>query len=366
MGISVNRTVKYILKGDKGEKGASLRGPQSWSDCAIGYSFQAGKNGDIYKDIVMYGDNYYSCVKNHAKTATNYPGSTEDSNNGYWQLGDKIELVATKILLATYAIVKNLGVEAIDMKDSSGNILFQAKDGNVACKTGTFDNVTIQSGQIAGFKVSGNGLTNSPFTNDAYVIFRNDTHKCFAGMGGNVLPASSGRRGVARFENEDDTDQWGLGSNIAAILSAKNAAYNFAFIGQGNGFLNGAIEGYMLNKFTPSSTNNGIDVSKGKYVLILGTYGTCYLPTLSAIRRTLGIGTSTDFALRLTVVAGSGASFTLFGYRNGSYGDSTCPHLRNENFGDVTDGVLLKAGDSIDLLLYYNESYQAQIMNSWK
>ena len=145
MGISVNRTVKYILKGDKGEKGASLRGPQPWSDCAIGYSFQAGKNGDIYKDIVMYGDNYYSCVKNHTKKATNYPGSTEDSNNGYWQLGDKIELVATKILLATYALVKNLGVEAIDMKDSSGKILFQAKDGNVLCRTGTFENITIKS-----------------------------------------------------------------------------------------------------------------------------------------------------------------------------------------------------------------------------
>ena len=351
--------------GEKGEKGASLRGPQAWSDCAIGYSFQAGGQGDTWKDVVIYGDNYYSCVKNHTKTATNYPTSTEDNNKGYWRLGDKIELVATKILLATYALVKNLGVEAIDMKDSNGNVLFQAKNGNVTCKTGTFDDVTIQSGQIAGFKVSGNGLTNSPFTNDAYVIFRNDTHKCFAGMGGNVLPASSGIRGVARFENEDDTDQWGLGSNIAAILSAKNAAYNFAFIGQGNGFVNGAIEGYMLNQFTPSSTNSGIDVSKGKYVLILGTYGTCYLPTLSAIRSTLGIGTSTNFALRLTVVAGSGASFTLFGYRNGSYGDSTCPHLRNENFGDVTGGVLFQEGDSIDLLLYYNGSYQAQIMNRW-
>ncbi len=144
MGVSVTRIVKYILKGDKGEKGAALRGPQAWSDCATGYSFQAGGQGDTWKDVVIYGDNYYSCVKNHAKTATNYPGSTEDSNNGYWQLGDKIELVATKILLATYALVKNLGVEAIDMKDSSGNILFQAKDGNVVCNSGTFNNITVK------------------------------------------------------------------------------------------------------------------------------------------------------------------------------------------------------------------------------
>jgi hypothetical protein len=30
------------------------------------------------------------------------------------------------------------------MKDANGNILFQAKDGAVTCKTGTFENVTVQ------------------------------------------------------------------------------------------------------------------------------------------------------------------------------------------------------------------------------
>lgn len=136
--------IQPLKQGAQGSVGAALRGPQAWSDCATGYSFQAGGQGDTWKDVVLYGDNYYSCVKNHTKTATNYPGSTEDSNNGYWQLGDKIELVATKILLATYALVKNLGVEAIDMKDSSGNILFKAKDGNVTCNRGTFNNITVK------------------------------------------------------------------------------------------------------------------------------------------------------------------------------------------------------------------------------
>ena len=120
-----------------------MRGPQAWSDCATGYAFQAGGTGEKWQDVVLYNGNYYSCVKSHTKTASNYPGSTTANNNGYWQLGDKIELVATKILLATYALVENLGVTAIDMKDAAGNILFQAKDGNVTCKTGTFENVRI-------------------------------------------------------------------------------------------------------------------------------------------------------------------------------------------------------------------------------
>ena len=131
-------TIQPVANGAQGKQGATLRGPQAWSDCANGYSFQAGGDGDSWKDVVIYKDNYYSCIKSHTKTADNYPGSTAANNNKYWQLGDKIELVASKILLATYALVKNLGVEAIDMKDASGNIVFQAKDGNVICKNGTF------------------------------------------------------------------------------------------------------------------------------------------------------------------------------------------------------------------------------------
>lgn len=136
-------------KGDTGSRGPVLRGPQAWSDCADGYLFEQGADGESWVDVVMYQNNYYSCKKSHVKTSSNYPGSAASENQGLWQLGDKIELVATKILLATYALVKNLGVEAVDMKDDQGNILFQVKDGNVTCKTGNFENVTI-SGILSG------------------------------------------------------------------------------------------------------------------------------------------------------------------------------------------------------------------------
>ena len=128
----------------KGDRGPALRGPQAWSDCAVGYVFQSGANGEEYKDIVLYGNNYYSCIKSHTKTASNNPGSATDTNSGLWKLADKLEIVATKILLAQYALVKNLGVEVIDMKDAIGNIIFQAKDGNVTCNRGTFNNITVK------------------------------------------------------------------------------------------------------------------------------------------------------------------------------------------------------------------------------
>lgn len=130
--------------GARGDRGPALRGPQAWSDCAVGYVFQSGASDEEYKDIVVYGGYYYSCIKSHTKTASNYPVSATDTNSGLWQLADPVEIVATKILLAQYALVKNLGVEVIDMKDAIGNIIFQAKDGNVTCNRGTFNNITVK------------------------------------------------------------------------------------------------------------------------------------------------------------------------------------------------------------------------------
>ncbi len=154
MGVTRTQIVKFIRKGDKGNQGAVLRGPQAWSDCATGYAFQAGGANENWLDVVMYNDNYYVCKKSHTKTASNYPGSTTSNNNGYWQLGDAIDLVATKILLAQYALVKNLGVEVVEARDANGNIIFQAKDGNVTCK----GNITAQKLNLA---VSTNGHYNA-------------------------------------------------------------------------------------------------------------------------------------------------------------------------------------------------------------
>lgn len=143
--------VKYIPittvsdgdKGDPGERGAVLRGPQLWADCGIGYNFEDGGTGMEWKDTVVYNNNTYSCIKSHVKTADNYPGSDEDVNNGYWRVGSPIELIVANIIMSRYQLVKNLGVETIEMRDSAGNVIFQAKDGEVLANKGTFNNVNV-------------------------------------------------------------------------------------------------------------------------------------------------------------------------------------------------------------------------------
>ena len=232
------------------------------------------------------------------------------------------------------------------------------------------ENLTVTgNSKIAGFSVSGNGLTNTPFNNDAYVIFRNDAHKCFAGIGGDVLPTSSGLRAVARFENEDTSDWWGLGRNVAMLLSAKNGTYNHAFLGDGNGTLNGWIEGYKYSKFTLSSANtiyNGYSNLKdnNRWVIYSSVDNSgITLPKLSEVRDALGIGTSTKFCVEFTVISDlDSKDFDIYGRNSKKSSDGTYPWNTSEypNLvhwdNDHWDSVAMGAGDSLTVLLIYDSS----------
>ena len=135
--------------------------------------------------------------------------------------------------------------------------------------------------RIAGFVVSGNGLTNrnddGTFTNDAYIIFRNDTYGCFAGIGGNVLPSSTGLRGVARFENHDTTDQWGFAANYAILVSAQGAYDNIAINING-----GCIAGMAMKNTIISTTTTSQTLSRSDYNVVAINTDECTLtlPTM--------------------------------------------------------------------------------------
>lgn len=225
------------------------------------------------------------------------------------------------------------------------------------------------SSKIAGFSVSGNGLTNTPFNNDAYVIFRNDAHKCFAGIGGNVLPTSSGLRAVARFENEDTSDWWGLNRNIATLFSAKNGRYNHAFLGSGNGNLDGWIGGYKYSKYNLTSANtiySGYSNLKdnNRWVIYSSVDNSgITLPKLSEVRDALSIGSSTKFCVEFTIIADlDSRTFYIYGRNSKKSSDNTYPWNTSEypNLvhwdNDHWDSLAMEAGDSLTVLLIYDSS----------
>lgn len=227
-GVSHKRTVSFKTVADgqpgaKGDRGPALRGPQAWSDCAVGYMFQSGVSGEEYKDVVLYGNNYYSCIKSHTKTGKE-TGANNTLSTDYWKLADKLEMVATKILLAQYALVKNLGVEAIDMKDANGNIIFQAKDGNVTCNSGTFTNGTFTNVKVI-------GSIRNPFNlaNDSFDVDYSD-NVAMLSSGGGWLDAYSMPWDVSQNGRRLTIVNYKWGGTMAqgqAEISAPNGKYFF-------------------------------------------------------------------------------------------------------------------------------------------
>ena len=243
-------------KGDKGDKGDTGEQGIAGPFCYYAGVWQSSVEYVRSKTMLPYVYNdgllYYQKVNGTSK------GDVPSSTSTVWNILTKEDIVYARIVMADfgklasaifsgsfmfsqYGKLNGTEVNANSTNKDTAYASFDAKNPKDSTKfvpnlfidflSGLFHctNAEIEgtikavAGKIAGFTISGNGLVNEGFNNDAYVIFRNDNRKSFAGIGGNVLPAATGARAVARFENEDESDYWGLGYNIAALLSAKGA-----------------------------------------------------------------------------------------------------------------------------------------------
>lgn len=254
--------------------------------------------------------------------------------------------------------------------DSNGNVTM---DGFTATNATITGKVTASSGKIGGFKISGNGLTNEnddgTFTNDAYIILRNDSHRCFVGIGPNVLPSYSTARALARYEIEDNDDWFGGGANIALVLRSKNNTRNFAFMGEGNGVLNGWIGGCKFTKLTLSTANT---IFSGSGYAELKTNNTFLvyssvsnsgigLPRLTEVRSALGINSSTNFAVIVTIVSDLNSNDFVVRGRcrtqdsggNKPWNTTELPLITHWD-GSNWDEVEMGKGDSLTFLLVYD------------
>lgn len=277
------------------------------SEWAAGVEFHNDENltgGIRYLDLVTVTDNttgkfeLYQCRVTHTSTAANAPSD----NSAEWLKLNQMRPIYTPLIVAKNAVLRFSQTNRILITNSKDKVQgcfggvedetngyplwigaitaaaakFRVKyggqleasevsiTGTINATSGTFNNVSINSGTIGGFTISGNGLTNDKnFNSDAYIILRNDNAGAFAGIGGNLLPASSGLRAVARFENENKS-RWfeydSLGQNIAMMLSAKNADRNVALE-----ILGGCIKGFALN--TKIITNKTYTISRDENVV---------------------------------------------------------------------------------------------------
>ena len=112
------------VPGPRGYRGPALRGPQDWAQMDVGFQFYKGDadTQEPYEDFVVYNGTYYKCKKTHTKTSTNYPGSTADTNNGYWELTTKVGIVAANILFGDHGYFGSAIISGDWMISTNGTI----------------------------------------------------------------------------------------------------------------------------------------------------------------------------------------------------------------------------------------------------
>ena len=357
-------------------------------------------SGTRYIDVALIRDSNtatgwraYKCKATHTSSASNAPGNTS-----YWEeFGVNTTSIYTDVIIAKNASIDlmwgqqvvvtdenhnpqagltsrgigtntNVRIFAGTIVNSTAPFMVMADGSFTSTKATITGTIYATGGTIAGFSISGNSLTNVGFNNNAAVIFRNDNTKCFAGIGGNVFPATTGITCVGRFENCDTSDTWAWSKNVALYLRAEGATYNYAFMGTGNGVLNGLMEGFALQYvISTGSTVMSTDVSKGKYVEFYITSGTFshLLPTRLNIQDALGIGSADKFAVLLHYFTKytAGGSVFLYGRTTDITGADTeqYPYLYDQNGNNIRKQ--LAKGDSARVLVAYDGyNYFAQLI----
>lgn len=411
----------FAEAGKMGKNGCIVRNSEGWKSGATYHNDSALTLEQKYIDLIYIEDNnandgwsVYQCNVTHTATGSSFDPSAVDSNNiklwvklsdagpMYCPLivgknavlkfaqGQQFNLMEGNNIFGSFRWVKDdadyafwiggtEGSKATTSITRGGKFKTTEADitGKITATSGTFNNVTISSGKIAGFAIRGNSLTNDSWENDASVIFRNDNKKCFAGIGGNVLPVETGVRAVARFENEDKTNQWNIRNNYAMYLSAKNGLYNFAFYGNGSGILNGAIEGYGFQtvQANDSKTCFGLIPQKAlRFVVTVTASGASMgLPKLSLLCNFLGISKGTEFFVELGIkIEFSGTRYTMIYGRTDKVNDMNTDEFpsvswnQNITYNPVHTNMgynYFVSGYNVIALTYRNGNYAASLLN---
>ena len=318
---------------DSGEDAQGLQGvilrDSIWQESQEYHNDSALTSLPRYLDITyvqLDGSTDYSvfeCKKTHISSSTTKPGSGSDWQT-YWRKLDNMGPLYTPLLIAKNAKITFGQTNQLLITNSKGKIQgcfggvdneqngyplwiggetasasnFRVQYDGTLEATGadikgviTATKITADSGTISGFELSGNGLTNIVTADDfdksndmGYIICRNDKYGRFAGIGANVLPASSGATAVARFENNDTNSLFGY--NIAMILEATGQggdfeySKNIACATYGGAFTGFALGVKILDSGSTSNKESTLDRSDNVVTLIGDKQHDVRLPTM--------------------------------------------------------------------------------------
>lgn len=107
-------------RGEKGDRGITLRGPSRWE---VGKEYQGGGENDEYQDIVIcdeYPNQMYLCKVTHTSAPNTYPPThwknAEWDTNDPWTQTEYREFTATKVLFANRGKIENADIKDVTIR----------------------------------------------------------------------------------------------------------------------------------------------------------------------------------------------------------------------------------------------------------
>lgn len=266
---------------------------------------------------------------------------------------------------------------------AKGNITWKT-DGTFEAKNGKFTGeIQTTKGKIGGFEIASGRIgvaTSSGATSgnsglsilQDFIKFSNSY--CWASIGVNVLPSSTGIVGVGRFTNSTPNS---YGTNYGLLINVSGAQQNIGIVSNGAVVCNSYITDYGISKLTPSANTCFVVGDKTKpnlfklLVSFVNDNAGVGLPTRTSVCSVLGISSSTAFAVRITIICDRSSSKT--GYvcgrntfvGNGTMSSNYYPYMLNQNADNQTGKWNMARGDTREFMLVWDGSsnYYAYLLN---
>lgn len=266
---------------------------------------------------------------------------------------------------------------------AKGNITWKT-DGTFEAKNGKFTGeIQTTKGTIGGFEIASGRIgvaTSSGATSgnsglsilQDFIKFSNSY--CWASIGVNVLPSSTGIVGVGRFANSTPNS---YGTNYGLLINVSGAQQNIGIVSNGAVVCNSYITDYGISKLTPSANTCFVpgDITKPNLFKLLVSFvndnAGVGLPTRTSVCSVLGISSSTAFAVRITIICDRSSSKT--GYvcgrntfvDNGTMNNNYYPYMLNQNADNQTGKWNMARGDTREFMLVWDGSsnYYAYLLN---
>lgn len=325
-------------------------------------------------DYVQYAGNTYLAKS----TNTN---QTPSSSSSYWQQASKNNTLTVNNLLANNAKLGEFSFSNNVFTSSNGKLSMNSNTGRFVCTDvnitgsitatsgtfngtvnasgGNFSSVKINSGQIAGFEISGNHIGSSATAggsggglsiNPDFIRVGNSTS--YVMIGSDTVPATVGGAFTAtgRFvnHNRNASTQYGFDSaNYGLYVDVANGTKNYALYSPNAAVRAAAVYGDTLNVVSITGSTYKLDMSKGNIIMIKANKGyNVNLPNANDVASMFGYKSlPTYFAMYVRIMIHPDASgVTISGY------------FRPNN--TVNQSVYLHPGNSMGFLVTNYPSFR--------